>query len=550
MRTNSIDWRIALPALALGSLLHLSLAVTPVRAQAPAYWEADQLARQYLDHARSLREAGLWQQVLMATELASGSLGDTTADALHAEIAITRAGALQALERSRESLEIALPALEIVRNAGLHELQLRALLNISSAYSRAGQHEPALEAISEGLSIAERLGNAEQQQRFLLNRARIYLARGDTDDMRAAVAQAAAVEREKTIPELDVTMLLARLSAARSRDDLDEAKHLARLSSAQSDPESFYGAFARESLADLLCSTERSDEALDLYKQALTTFEQLDVPWDHSRSAMKFSACLEQLGHWPEALKAMQISREQLGLAHARRQAEAVAALDAMTGAERLQGELLRAHLENQALASARAWQRAALAAALVVVLALMLWGGLQFTRQKSMWHLARLDSLTGLTNRRGLEEQAGKIFARRRRAEGGPALLSIDLDHFKQVNDRFGHAAGDRVLETFSGILQASARPNDLIGRMGGEEFSMLLPAASPANAVAVAERIRGKLESTDFSAIGSDLCMTCSIGVALAEEDGVQSVADLMALADRRLYQAKNAGRNQVVS
>ncbi len=165
------------------------------------------------------------------------------------------------------------------------------------------------------------------------------------------------------------------------------------------------------------------------------------------------------------------------------------------------------------------------------------------------MTYQARHDVLTGLTNRRGFEDEANRMLTRQRKAGKAPALISIDLDHFKRVNDRFGHPAGDEVLVIFSALLRASVRPGDLVGRIGGEEFSILLPSASESSATAVGERIRKRVASTDFSAIDLDLQMTCSIGVAVGDEQDTDSMSDLMALADRRLYKAKQAGRNCVI-
>ncbi|MCC5864132.1 MAG: GGDEF domain-containing protein [Wenzhouxiangella sp.] len=543
------EWRSASWAWMLYLVMAAALCLTPVLAQGAPASEEQQLVREFLDHARSLRESGLWPQVLIATERASELLDDEAPATLRAEVAIARAGALQALERSSESLEVSLPVLEFVRAEGLVGLELRALLNISSAYSRGGQHEAALQAAESGYLLAERLGDAEHRQRFLLNRGRIYLAMQDLDAMGVAVEQAAAIERAESIPELDTTLLLARLAVLRNQGDIEQGERLARSLVDQSDPDTYYGAFAREALADMLCRLDRADEALPFYEQALATFATADAPWDRSRAAQAYAACLEQVGQLPEAVQALRVSRAQLALVHERRQAGAVAALEAMTRTEQVRAEMTAVRLENEALDRVRTWQGIALAVSVVLVLGLMLWGGLQFRQQKLMGHLASHDELTGLRNRRGFKAKASRIFARQRKEGNGPALLSLDLDHFKQVNDRFGHATGDQALVIFSAILRSSARPGDLIGRIGGEEFSVLLPTASKAGANAVGERIRSRLEATDLSPIAVDLNMTCSIGIAFGGEPGIDSLEKLMVLADRRLYAAKQTGRNRVI-
>ena len=520
-----------------------------VLAQDPPPSEKQELAEEYLSHARSFRDTGLWPQVLVATERAEELLDDQTSVSLRTEVAIARAGALQALERSRESLEIALPALQAARDAGLPGLELRALINISSAYSRAGQHEAALDAVKQGYGLAEQLEDAEHRQRFLLNRARIYLALQDWDGMQKAVDQAAAIERDEAVSDLDTTLLLARLSVARMQGDLEAGRQLAQSAVDRSAPDSYYGAFAREALADMLCALGHAEDALLFYRQALATFEMVEAPWDQSRAAKAYGACLEQTGDLPQALQALTISREQLKRVHERRQADAVAAMEAMTRSDGLRAELARVRQKNEALSRLRLWQGIALSVSLALVLALMLWGVQQFRRQRIMTYQARHDALTGLSNRRGFEDEANSMFDRQRKDGKAPALLSIDLDHFKRVNDRFGHPAGDEVLVIFSALLRASTRSGDLLGRVGGEEFSILLPSASKNRATAVGERIRKRVASADFSAIDLDLQTTCSIGLAVADEQDIDSMSDLMALADRRLYKAKQAGRNCVI-
>ncbi len=159
----------------------------------------------------------------------------------------------------------------------------------------------------------------------------------------------------------------------------------------------------------------------------------------------------------------------------------------------------------------------------------------------------ASVDPLTGVANRRAFFE-AGDRLLQRTLAEGRPAaVLVLDLDLFKTINDTFGHQTGDRVLCAFCDTAAATLRPNDLFGRMGGEEFACLLPGASSANALQVAERIRANFEGRRVN-VGSQVSTsTVSIGVAMAEDVGTDLEAVLGA-ADRALYQAKAKGRNRV--
>jgi diguanylate cyclase (GGDEF)-like protein len=159
----------------------------------------------------------------------------------------------------------------------------------------------------------------------------------------------------------------------------------------------------------------------------------------------------------------------------------------------------------------------------------------------------ASVDALTGVANRRVFLE-AGERLLQRTLAEGKPAaVLVLDLDLFKSINDTFGHHTGDRVLCAFCDTAADTLRPNDLFGRMGGEEFACLLPGASAANALQVAERIRASFEGRRVNVGNHVSTSTVSIGIAMA--DNINSdLVSVLAAADRALYLAKAKGRNRV--
>lgn len=159
----------------------------------------------------------------------------------------------------------------------------------------------------------------------------------------------------------------------------------------------------------------------------------------------------------------------------------------------------------------------------------------------------AMVDPLTGLANRRAFLQEAG-IIAKRHGTNPRPtAVLLVDLDHFKSINDRFGHALGDRVLEIFAATTLESVRASDLIGRIGGEEFAAVLCDTNCDRAVAVAERIREAFAKAAQEVDGRPVCATVSIGVVHCEGE-VLDVPELLAQADQALYFAKENGRNRV--
>jgi diguanylate cyclase (GGDEF)-like protein/PAS domain S-box-containing protein len=170
------------------------------------------------------------------------------------------------------------------------------------------------------------------------------------------------------------------------------------------------------------------------------------------------------------------------------------------------------------------------------------------FLLKEEFKKLATIDPLTKLFNRRYFTEQADKEFIRAQRYKLSMALISIDIDHFKSINDNFGHPAGDKVLVAVSKQLQDSLRQTDILARIGGEEFSILLPETSAASAVIFAERIRA--EQAKLLITGEwqgEITLSVSIGVSSFHTSD-EAFDVLFSRADKALYQAKNSGRNKV--
>lgn len=158
--------------------------------------------------------------------------------------------------------------------------------------------------------------------------------------------------------------------------------------------------------------------------------------------------------------------------------------------------------------------------------------------------YAAQTDDLTGLKNRRAFFEGAQELFNQCRRSHRPLCALMLDMDHFKQINDTFGHQAGDRVLQQMGGVIAASFRAFDLHGRMGGEEFAVLLPDTKPEVATAIAEQLVQVIASMKCEPVHR---MTASVGIAFIEAAD-KDLYHLMNRADEALYRAKALGRNQV--
>jgi diguanylate cyclase (GGDEF)-like protein len=162
---------------------------------------------------------------------------------------------------------------------------------------------------------------------------------------------------------------------------------------------------------------------------------------------------------------------------------------------------------------------------------------------------LAITDELTGMNNRRHFFDLAQAEFARTERFARPLSLMMLDLDHFKRINDTFGHPIGDVVLQSVARLCLNNVRQIDIMGRYGGEEFILLLPETDSPSAVQAAERLRTLVERKDIETPKGSLSVTISIGVATLTE-GIKSLEKLIDQADEALLQAKGEGRNRVIA
>jgi diguanylate cyclase (GGDEF)-like protein len=169
---------------------------------------------------------------------------------------------------------------------------------------------------------------------------------------------------------------------------------------------------------------------------------------------------------------------------------------------------------------------------------------------EQEMRSLASYDSLTGLPSRHAFFDNANNYVSLARREQIIFCVMIIDLDHFKSINDRYGHPAGDAVLKLFADVVNSVARSSDIMGRLGGEEFALVLPSTNTSKALEFSERLHHAINQAVLKYKGSAIRYTASIGLSEFDTDSGDSLDDLLARADLALYQAKQSGRNQTAT
>lgn len=272
------------------------------------------------------------------------------------------------------------------------------------------------------------------------------------------------------------------------------------------------------SLGKLRALGQDLDGAQRLLQEALQIAETMDTPHLAFQIELALSEILEAQGLWQEAL--MHFKRFHALQTQTRHQASP----DRLQVME-MRIEIERSRIENSRLRRMQASER----------------------RERSRFEqLASEDPLTGLLNRRGFEVQAEQLLPELIRLETPLCALMIDIDHFKNINDSWGHEVGDKVLRQVGALLKSGCRQHDLVARWGGEEFVVLLRGRDAAGGREVAERLRQLVAGWEWSKIQQGLAATISVGVAARVDE--TALPSLIGRADEQLYLAKKAGRNVV--
>lgn len=457
-----------------------------------------------------------------------------------------------------KSLIDALAAQDVLDDSGEPFAIAANLQNVGIAYRRMGEAARAEEYLLRSLEDEEIRSRWSYAMVSLLQLGYLYDETGRYDEARRMLADAVELcQRHESHADCGY----ARLGLASVEvNDGAPRRALAALERAEADftesgdpgDPTMVALVRGQALARL----GRDAEALTLLDQAVAT-------WTTSGNDRYLALALPERARLLERL-----GREADAIADLRRFIEAHANDDRMRAEQRTdlmreQFDASRREVENaelkarealrlqeiEGLNAARRWQWTAISLAVVLVIVLLVVVARQIAKARRLRLLAMTDPLTGLANRRHTDYRGSEAFKMARLTAQPFCVLAIDIDHFKAVNDTHGHAVGDTVLQRVGRECQRTLRKLDLMGRIGGEEFTGLLPETAEPAARQVAERLRAGVESLDLDDVALGLRVTISIGVAQMREAD-PDFAGVLARADAAMYRAKQGGRNRVVS
>ncbi|CAN5849367.1 hypothetical protein BH23DEI1_BH23DEI1_20230 [soil metagenome] len=499
------------------------------------------LAGALVEAGNAARMAGAHQRALelLARAIAVPGLDDATDS--HTPILATAHHRMAIVYDAMGDAATALSHLREAESAYVHIDDRPGLARVRNSlgiiYSRTGDLERALEFFGACVAEAERVRDAERLSAGLSNISITTRLLGRYDEAVANAERATSIAAEHG----------ERSSMASSRSNLA----LAYAAAGRSDEARVAFEDAR-SLHEALGDRFFLAEHLRAYSEFLAAQDETSSALEQAHASLALAVDIDALalvrdGH--EALAGLHKRRGEFGLAleHFERHHEMSVRLDAEAAARDLRTQKWQYELDQAQRATdvARA-ERATLASGYARLEALH---ELLARQTRELEARSRIDDLTRIANRGAFEERLHEESARAARQMTPFALVFVDLDAFKAVNDTFGHGVGDDVLRIVGDVLRRAVRETDCAARMGGEEFAVLLTGTSGAGAVRVAEKLRTAIAHHPWHALRPGLRITASFGAATSDEVDADPTR-LLELADARLYHAKAAGRDRVVA
>ena len=430
------------------------------------------------------------------------------------------------------------------------------LISIATIYRRLGEYDKAGDYLRQSMESAQRKQDKQEQMVVDMQLGFLATERGDPAGAVAPLQRALALAHETGSRQSVGSVLLALAESSNARQRYAEA-----LQQVEGAAREFQAVADKSNAGMLALQSAKAHAGLGQHELAAREFDLAEASVRHSRN-MRYLAEL----YGERSMNQEALGKPAAALADLRLKINADAALARMAKTQlttlmSYQFDTERRELENRKLAADKAlqeqqlatlerirgWQWLAILLAGVLLL-LMLWLAWRQLRQSRRLHrLALTDALTGISNRRHIEYMLHVAVDEARRSHRELAVIMLDIDHFKRVNDSHGHPVGDQVLEQIVHVCQGALRQHDRLGRMGGEEFLVVLPDTDIEGGLQVAERLRACVAATRPVVGGVELQLSISLGVAQlrAADTGATS---LVRRADAALYHAKDNGRNRV--
>ncbi len=445
-----------------------------------------------------------------------------------------------------------------------NELMADVLLAYSSISERLGKLDESYRYAKQGLAHAPAAELPEMRLRLLRNMAQIASKQGRPQEARELMREARAILPTNDDPKLTAEVLLEEARAARAMGDADTVEDMGRRIGAIGEDlrNTQLSGLSFETRAQALQLRGDDRGALDLYRKARDEFLGLGLQQDELR-ALRAIVDLQLKGIDPDTLpdsiaqlirlgdQTNKAEREAAAADFEERQRYAESDATLATANAKAETERLRAQASEDKFRYTFA--AGAFALCLLGLLAILYsqqrrYAAVMRERGREMEVAISTDFLTSVHSRRYITDAGLAAMKKARERGSGFAVAVIDIDHFKRINDRFGHAIGDEVLKAVAQAMRAVCRDSDTLGRYGGEEFAVLLDGIGQEHVAMAAERLRNAVASVRMQVGDETIAPTASIGVAyLSPQD--QEFDHLLVRADRALYSAKGQGRDRVV-
>jgi diguanylate cyclase (GGDEF)-like protein len=437
------------------------------------------------------------------------------------------------------ALEQYLKCVELCEDGGYEEALASTYINIGVLYNRMDNLDKALESYLKGMKIYETTGNKRSTGKSYANIGNIYRRKGKLEIALEYARKSLKIKEEinDTYGKAHAYDLLGLICLEKGEieESLEFFSKTIEFAEEIEDRHRLIGAYL--GMGEGYSKLKKFDRALDYYERGINLANEIELKDMEMEGYSKLAEFYEKIGEYKKSLsnykKYINLKNEIIG----EKTSEKVAQLEVKKEIENKEREAEIHRLKNEELVK-EIEERKRVEKAL----------------QKSEERFRRLsieDPLTGVFNRRYFFERAGRIIERLQRDDGELSAVILDIDHFKNISDRFGHLAGDNLLRELALLIGESIRPEDILARYGGEEFVLLFSKSSIEETFEVMERVRKNIEEKEFRYEGKIIRITVSAGIAgLSEIEGRDIPLDeLLKLADERLYIAKKRGRNRVV-